>query len=136
MLEGRKWYPAPAATTDRLVALRQAVPLELPGSYYRLLAFSNGGEGPLPVSPYNLCLDPSDMVTEAIRTSNHGQQDLDGFVVFGGSGGGELLAFDVRGQAPWRIVMIDMVSGAQSVAPVAADFDEFLGLIGLEPADR
>ena len=49
MLEGRTWYPAPPAARDRLEQLRQAAWVELPESYYRLLSFSDGGEGPLPI---------------------------------------------------------------------------------------
>lgn len=136
MLEGRTWYPAPPAARDRLEQLRQAAWVELPESYYRLLSFSDGGEGPLPILPYNLCLDDSGLVVEAIQTGNHGRRELDGFVVFGGDGGGNLLAFDARGPSPWSIVAIDMVAGLESTEPVAPDFDAFLDLIGREPADR
>lgn len=74
MLEGRTWYPAPPAALARLDQLRQAVWVELPDSYYRLLSFSDGGEGPLPVLPYNLCLDNAGQVVEAIQTGNHGRK--------------------------------------------------------------
>lgn len=132
MFEGRDWFAVPAAPQELLDKLKQVAPVELPASYYQLLAFSDGGEGPLPVNPFNLCLDASNQVTEAIRTKNYGQPDLADFVVFGGSGGGEILAFDLRGVAPWPIVTIDMVVGAASAEQVAPDFDAFMELIGRE----
>lgn len=106
--------------------------MELPSSYYKLLSVSDGGEGPLPVNPFNLCLDASKQVIEGIRTRNFGQQDLDGFIVFGGNGGGEYLAFDIRGPSPWPVVTIDMSVGSASAEQVAPDFDMFAEMIGLE----
>lgn len=106
--------------------------MELPSSYYKLLSVSDGGEGPLPVNPFNLCLDASKQVIEGIRTRNFGQQDLDGFIVFGGNGGGEYLAFDIRGPSPWPVVTIDMSVGSASAEQVAPDFDTFAEMIGLE----
>jgi hypothetical protein len=31
----------------------------MPASYFSLLSFSDGGEGPLAVQPFYLCLDPT-----------------------------------------------------------------------------
>jgi hypothetical protein len=132
MFEGREWHAAPPAPVRLLEELRSAAPVELPDSYYRLLSFSDGGEGPLPVNPFNLCLDASNQVIEALRTQNRGKGELPEFVVFGGNGGGELLAFDIRGEAPWPVVTMDMVAGDQSVELVAATFDEFLELVGVD----
>ena len=129
MLQGRDWFAAPAAKAEVLEQLRQITPVELPRSYISLLAFSDGGEGPLPASPYTLCLDPAGEVIEAVRSGRTGS---DGFLVFGGNGGGEYLAFDVRGQMPWPVVVIDMVAGSETAETVAPDFDSFLGMIGRE----
>lgn len=132
MLEGRVWFGRPGAAETLLDELRQAAPVELPAAYYKLLSFSDGGEGPLPVCPYCLCLDASSEVIEALRTNNFGRRDLDGFVVFGSNGGGEYLVFDIRADAPWPIVIIDMVAGPGSAEQVATDFEVFLALIGKE----
>lgn len=134
MFADREWFAAPAAPAALLEELRRTAPVALPESYFRLLAFSDGGEGPLPVSPFNLCLDASNQVIEAIRTRNFGQQDLDGFIVFGGNGGGEYLAFDTRADFPWPIVTIDMAVGSGSAEDVAPDFDTFVDMIGREGA--
>lgn len=132
VLEDREWFAAPAAPATFLDELRRITPVELPSGYYRLLSVSDGGEGPLPVNPFNLCLDASNRVIEGIRTRNFGQQDLEGFIVFGGNGGGEYLAFDTRGQSPWPVVTIDMSVGSASAEQVAPDFDTFAEMIGRE----
>lgn len=132
MLEGRDWFGVSGATTEELSRLRAAAPDDLPVRYLNLLAFSNGGEGPLAINPYNLCLDAAETVADTIGSKNHGQADLQGFLVFGGSGGGEYLAFDTRSGAPWPIVMIDMVAGGGSAEIIAPDFDAFYDRIGVE----
>eukprot|EP01035_Chromulina_nebulosa_P040418 gene40418-54665_t len=88
MLEGRDWFRVNGATTEDLARLRAAVPDEMPTQYLDLLTFSNGGEGPLAINPYNFCLDPALTVVEAIESGNHGQADLHGFLIFGNNGGG------------------------------------------------
>ncbi|WP_421580913.1 SMI1/KNR4 family protein [Shinella sp. M31] len=132
MLEGRNWTGENGATSDDLARLRLAAPENLPQRYLDLLAFSDGGEGPLPVSPYNFCLDSVTTVTATIASSNHGQADLDGFLIIGGDGGGEYIAFDLRSGRPWPVVSIDMVAGGDSAALIAADFNAFLDQIGRE----
>jgi hypothetical protein len=112
--------------------LRAVGPADFPQRYVDLLAYSDGGEGPLPVNPYNLCLDSARAVAERIESRNNGQADLDGFLIFGGNGGGEYLAFDLRRGSPWPIVTIDMVAGVGSAEVVAPNFDAFHDQIGVE----
>lgn len=135
MLEGRDWLRVIGATSEELSHLRAAAPRGLPERYVDLLASSNGGEGPLRVNPFHLQLDAAAVVVETINSDNHGQADLQGFMIFGSNGGGEYLAFDTREVAPWPIVMIDMVAGVGSAEVVAPDFDSFYGLIGVEAED-
>ncbi|SJM27818.1 SMI1/KNR4 family protein [Mesorhizobium delmotii] len=135
MLDGREWFGVPGASAEALAELKQVSPVELPDAYYRLLTFTNGGEGPLPVNPYNLCLDTAAEVMEGIRTRNYGRDHLVGFVIFGGNGGGEFLAFDIRKNSPWRVVMIDMIAGPETAEQVVPDFDAFIELIGREADD-
>ena len=132
MLEGRDWYQMAGASAQTIDDLRSAAPDELPPSYLHLLSVSNGGEGPLPVSPFNLCLDPGEEVTARLAND---QGRLDGFMIFGSNGGGEYLAFDTRRGAPWSVVTIDMVAGPSSAEVVAKDFDTFIELIGVETSD-
>jgi hypothetical protein len=58
----REWHSAHAASATALADLRSAAPARLPAAYLELLAFSNGGEGPLPVDPFNLCLHSAEEV--------------------------------------------------------------------------
>lgn len=132
MLEGRDWHCAAGASDHILAHLRAVAPAELPERYLQLLSASDGGEGPLPVSPFNLCLDPASEVIARLADGNSGQLEFDGFLIFGGNGGGEYLAFDMRHGAPWPVVTIDMVAGRGSAEVVAPDFDRFSDLIGLE----
>ena len=132
MLEGRDWYPMDGAPAQTLEGLRAVAPNGLPESYVHLLSVSNGGEGPLPVNPFNRCLDPAG---DVIPRLSDPQAASDGLLVFGGNGGGEYLAFDMRQGAPWPVVMIDMVAGAASAKVVASDFDTFVDLIGMEPTN-
>ncbi|WP_324750427.1 SMI1/KNR4 family protein [Sphingomonas sp. LY54] len=135
MLEGRDWYRMEGASVQAIEALRATAPDELPESYVQLLMISDGGEGPLPVSPFNLCLDPAREVIARIADGNHAQPAFDGFLIFGGNGGGEYFAFDMRLGAPWPVVAIDMVAGRESAEVVASNFDRFIDLIGVAPSD-
>jgi hypothetical protein len=133
MLEGRDWYAVAGASPDTIQELRHAAPRDLPESYVALLTFSDGGEGQLSVRPYNLVLDPTQEVISRIANRNYGQPEFDGFLIFGGNGGGEYLAFDMREGPSWPVVSIDMFAGRDSAERVADDFDSFTDLIGREP---
>ncbi|MCW4463569.1 SMI1/KNR4 family protein [Sphingomonas sp. BT-65] len=132
MLEGRDWFAMGGAPAEELSYLRAVAPHDLPERYLDLLAFSNGGEGPLPSRPHNMCLDPAGTVAVTIESANHGQADLQGFLVFGSNGGGEYIAFDTRTGTPWPVVTIDMVAGGGSAEVIAPDFDAFYDRIGIE----
>jgi hypothetical protein len=134
MLEGRDWYRMEGASAQTIEDLRAATPDELPESYVQLLAVSDGGEGPLPVTPFNLCLDPAREVIARLASDNYNQPDFEGFLIFGGNGGGEYLAFDIRQGVPWPVVTIDMVAGPASADVVAPNFDAFIDLIGVGAA--
>ena len=132
MFEARDWHAAAGASASAIEELRAAAPITLPEGYLRLLSFSNGGEGPLPVNPLYFQLDAVDWVLAGLASSNHGRPDLEGFLIFGSNGGGEYLALDTRHGAPWPVVTIDMVAGSDSAEVVAPDFDNFIDLIGVE----
>lgn len=130
---GRSWFKYPGASPEALDALRSGAGVELPKEYLDLLAFSNGGEGPLPVSPYNFCLDS---VEDALkyRAGKTYEEFSPGFFIFGSSGGGDYIAFDIRAHKPWPVVAIDMtnINLRESVEFIANDFGSFLALVGLE----
>ena len=132
MFEGRDWFKVDGAAAEELALLQKLAPNDLPARYLDLLAYSNGGEGPLPMSPYNLCLDAASTVAETIVQKNYGQSDLQGFLIFGSNGAGEYIAYDMRGGVPWPVVSVDMVAGGDSAELIAPDFDYFHEQIGLD----
>jgi hypothetical protein len=133
---GRIWFKYPGASAEALDALRARAGIELPKEYFDLLAFSNGGEGPLSVSPYNFCLDSAEDALK-YKVAKTYEEFFPGFFVFGSNGGGEYIAFDVRGGKPWPVVAIDMtnINLWESVEFIAKDFRSFLALVGVEKGD-
>ena len=89
----REWFRNPGASNDALHALREHAGINLPDEYYQLLAYSNGGEGSLPISPFNFCLDTAEYATKNKLDKNY-EEFFPGFFVFGTSGGGDYIAFD------------------------------------------
>jgi hypothetical protein len=110
--------------------------VELPNEYLDLLAFSNGGAGPISVSPYYFCLNSAEDAT-SYKIAKTYEEFFSGFFIFGTSGGGDYIAFDLRGSKPWPVVAIDMtnIDLSESVEPVVKDFSSFIALIGMEKAD-
>ena len=132
-LSDRFWYVNPGASSQAIQKLVACVGSELPNEYFDLLRYSNGGEGPLPLSPYNFCLDSAEDAAQSKIAKMH-KEFFPGFFVFGTNGGGEYIAFDLRGSSPWPIVAIDMtnIDLAESVQFIAPDFPSFLEFVGLE----
>jgi len=129
----RDWHAAEGASADALARLRDVAPVQLPERYLELLAFSNGGEGPLPVQPFRFCLYPAEEAAEIEREGDF-REFFPDFFVFGGNGGGEVIALDLRAAEPWPVVYFDMmnISLHESIQPLAPDFDAFLGLVGID----
>lgn len=132
----RTWFRNPGASNDALQSLRAVVGVNLPIEYFELLAYSNGGEGALPISPFNFCLDSAEDATNN-KVEKIYEEFFPGFFVFGGSGSGEYIAFDLRASEPWPIVAIDMtnIDLDESVDLIAKDFPTFLALVGVEQID-
>jgi hypothetical protein len=102
-----------------------------------MLAESNGGEGDLGVAPGWIAF----WSAEDVLSHNAGYlvaETLPGFFGFGSSGGGELLAFDVRRGEPYAIVMVPFIPmQAKYAVQVAGSFEELRKHIGrdyCEPA--
>lgn len=132
MLEG-KWFNVEGASPEALSGLRVVSPASLPESYYALLAYSNGGEGPLCVQPLWLSLFPSEEVVRLLLAGTF----RDGFpnlLVIGSNGAGEAVAFDLGASEPYPVVAFDMSNGegAEAIQPMADSFDELLDLIGYD----
>ncbi|HEY9110102.1 MAG TPA: SMI1/KNR4 family protein [Roseateles sp.] len=128
------WYGHPGASGETLEQLRRHIPPQVPGGYLDLLATTDGGEGALPVQPYNCCLDNAATVLAGLTEAWRRSRLDEGFFVIGGNGGGELLAFDLRKPGLPPIVAVDMVVGAESAMDVAPTVDAFAAMLGHEPA--
>ena len=131
MLENRQWWGREGATQAQLDALRAVVPADLPAAYFQFLAWSHGGEGPLPDEPLWFVLDTVVDVIGAVHARSF-EEAFPGLLVFASNGGGEAIAFDTRKGAPYPIVYFEMGNGnlEESVRPLANSFDELLTLLG------
>jgi hypothetical protein len=111
-------------------AKRQVRPAPLPAAYFAQLSVSNGGEGDLGVEPGWIAL----WRCEEVVPSNAGYslpKFLPGFFGFGSNGGGELLAFDLRGEEPYPIVTVPFVPmDPKDAVRIARSFQELRDLIG------
>ncbi|GLQ98350.1 SMI1/KNR4 family protein [Dyella mobilis] len=119
------WLVENGASPQALSALREALPL-LPPSYLDLLSRGNGGEAGLAAPPLILVLDPAE---DALSFWHSGVCTMEGVFVFGGNGGLELLAFDMRGNQPWPVISFDPIDPDGSVETLADDFPAFLRLV-------
>ena len=115
------WRPGSAGAPEASADLVAAYP-GLPATYLSYVESNDGAEGSLGVEPGWIQLWP----VEEVRRLNAGYEvptNLPGFLGFGSSGGGELVAFDTRAE-PWRVCMVPFVPMNHSEAvEIAADFD-------------
>ncbi|MFS2110941.1 SMI1/KNR4 family protein [Sphingomonas sp. Sphisp140] len=132
MLEGRDWTGLARASPGEIAALRAVAPIPLPAAYVALLELSNGGEGALPTRPGYFCLYPASETAQIARDGDF-HAHFPGLFVIGGNGGGEAIAIDAEDPGH-RIVYFDMtnINPMESVASLAANFEAFVDLIGLE----
>jgi len=127
---GGIWRPAPPATAAEINKLRARVPTGLPESYFELLLGSNGGEGDLGVEPGWFCPWPADEVL-SLNQGYSISEVAPGLFGFGSSGGGELLAFDMRHPVEWPIVMVPFIPLSLDEAITISDnFDDFSAFVG------
>ena len=129
----REWFRQPPASGEAIEAMKRLENVELPLAYLQLLAFSNGGEGPLPVQPWNFCLDPAEVASQNWLEQTF-SAFFPGFFVFGSNGAGELFAFDLRVAKPWPVVALDSANCdlGDTVLSVANNFDAFMCVLGQE----
>ena len=127
----RRWEFQRGATESEIEQLLTASPVRPPESFLALLRCSNGGEGDIALPPLLFVLDPVKEILSGLADSFL-QEELPGFMFFGGNGGLERIAFDLRGPEPWPVVMIDPIAGPESAVVIASTFDQFLSALGLE----
>jgi hypothetical protein len=131
----RNWSGNPPASEDDILRLVESCRVKPPDEYLALLRFSNGGEGDLALPPLLFVLFDVD---EALRTWSDSfyREEFTDFLFFGGNGGLEQIAFDLRRGEPYPIVMIDPIAGSESAEEIAPDMARFIEAIGLEYADE
>lgn len=115
------WLSPQGAPSALLLELNLKVG-PLPASYLALLWRGNGGEVGLKVSPLMFCLDSAE---SALDYWQSGTYTASGVFVFGGNGGGSLLAFDLSVPGNWPVVCFDPIDPEGSLQVVAPDFEIF-----------
>lgn len=120
------WLFPERASAEILAELKAEVGA-LPNSYLDTLRQGNGGEVSLTVDPFTLCLDPAEAALDYWRS---GTYTISGVFVFGGNGGGSLLAFEMNTPGEWPVVSFDPIDPEGSITEVAPDFESLLGLVG------
>ena len=130
----RIWNLERGASADELEALDADAPIPLPRGLLELLAASNGGEGELALEPFWFRLDTAKEIRAAF-SEPFLVEFFPGFIFFGGNGGLERIAIDIRTGIPGQIVMIDPIGGVESAKPIAASFDELVNTIGVAHPD-
>lgn len=126
----RTWHRMPPATESEIQAMVSSVKFELPPEFLDLLRFSNGGEGSIALPPLIFCLDEIQEIISLLNEEFY-QSQFPNFLFFGGNGGLEMIAFDLR-KKPYPIVMIDPISGEESAIEIAPNITEFINAIGFE----
>ncbi len=128
--EAAKWQREPPAEEHELQKLIEQCGIELPNAYLDLLRYSNGGEGELGIEPGWFQLWPVEEVI-ALNQSYEVQTNIPAFWGFGSSGGGELLAFDVRTSKSVKVFMIPFIPMDEKEAvKIADDFESFVKEMG------
>ena|SRR5215467_4429813 len=123
--ESEPWLFSERASPQVLDELRTAVG-SLPQAYIGLLSRGNGGEVELQCSPLVLCLDSAESALDYWRS---GKYTKPGVFVFGGNGGGELLAFDLSTPGKWPVVCFDPIDPEGSTRVVAPDLEGLLAQV-------
>ena len=126
----RKWGKFLPATDLEIEQLSSLTEIDFPQEFLDLLKFSNGGEGDIALPPLIFQLD---RIREIISLAEDDfyRNEFPNFLFFGGNGGLEMIAFDLRTK-PYPIVMIDPIGGEESAVEIAPTIAEFINAIGLE----
>jgi len=112
------------ATAEAIADCERRLQWKLPADYIKLLALTNGGEGFLGDGGY-LVLWPIEELA-AMNEEYEIWLYLPGFVSFGGNGGGEGYAYDIR-SSQIAIVQFPFIGmEPEVVIPLASDFSGFL----------
>lgn len=130
------WIPSKPATQDDVSRLQSLSEYKLPAAYLTFLSQVGGGEGDLQVEPGWIQFWSPESVLDLNREYEV-NVSIPGFFGFGSSGGGELLAFDMRGGGEPPVVMVPFIPMTASEAqPVAQTFEQLLSYLCSEPPTK
>ena len=130
----RCWARRPPAAEPLLNELTRIAGPRLPREYLELLRCSDGGEGPIAMPPLWFVLYDARHTASLNGDPEHRELHA-GCFVFGSNGDRENIGFDMRGAAPWPIIMYDLASGIESAITIASDIALFVPAIGLSAFD-
>lgn len=131
MIPSKPSWLLPQGASEEVLKELQSSVVGLPASYLDLLRLGNGGEVGLSVSPYTLCLDSAE---EALGYWKSGTYTIQDAFVFGGDGGGEFLAFDMRQSGICPVVCFDPIDPEGSIEKIAQSFEQFIAMVEGENA--
>jgi len=125
-----KWRRESPANEASVLDLAQNGRFKLPCEYLDFLRLSDGGSGSLAVSPFWFQIWSAADVLKLNK--GYGRDEFyPELFLFGSSGGGSLIAFELRDQHPWPIVSMDWYdSKRECVDKLAPDFLSFVRLLG------
>lgn len=106
MSSSKPFWLLPQGASEEVLKELQSAVVGLPASYLDLLRLGNGGEVGLSVNPYTFCLDSAEDALAYWKSGTYTTQEA---FVFGGNGGGELLAFDMRQASDFPVVCFDPI---------------------------
>lgn len=127
----KKWQGSSPALENQIAKLISVCKIDLPEEFLDLLRFSNSGEGEIALPPLIFRLDTVDEIIDAINNPIY-QEEFANFLFFGGNGGLELIALDLRKPKPFPVVMIDPIAGKESAIEIAVNMTEFIKAIGAQ----
>jgi len=126
----RRWTRNAPATDCELAQLRAELPFQVPSEYIEFLRVCNGGEGELALPPLWFQLFDTTFALELWR-NDHYRRNFPALFFFGGNGGLESIAIDLRVPDRYPIVMVDCIAGLESAKEIARNMREFIEAIGL-----
>jgi hypothetical protein len=126
-----RWDREPPATRAAIEALRRDSPVPLPGDYLEFLMISNGGYGPLPVSPLGFNLWPAEEVIEWNQSYEREEYYADLFLI--GWLDSNVFAFQLLDGVPGGVVALDYLDGKREcVDRLGETFTDFVAMLGRE----
>jgi hypothetical protein len=118
------------ATEDQLNAMQAGLGCRMPDEYLEFLRETDGYSGDVGQAGYVDVLPSSEVLPT--NEANHFREWIPGFVLFASNGGGEMYAFDMRGEAP-RVVSIPCIPLEPEFAvEVGSSFVDFLKRLAAE----